>query len=349
MATTAFTASADGADPGVAVLEWARQLTGPALRRWTELLPPAVAGWAGYHLGLQDETGRPPRGYRGKAVRPALVLSCAEAAGGAARDAVRAAVTVELVHNFSLLHDDVIDQDALRRHRPTVWKLFGVPAAILTGDARLALAHRVLATAPGPRTADSIAMLGHAVEGLVEGEAMDVAFERRPEVTTAEYAAMATAKTGALTGAACGLGALAGGADVERARFFTKFGRHLGLAFQIVDDLLGIIGDPGTTGKPVGGDLAARKKTYPVIAALASDTEQGRTLAGMYASGAPLSDADLRWAALLVTDAGGVRAARSAVDQELEAAFAALAEADPAPEARRDLMALARVLTHRDD
>ncbi|MEV0278799.1 polyprenyl synthetase family protein [Streptomyces sp. NPDC050610] len=349
MATTASTASADGTDPGVAALERARELTGPALRDWTGTLPPAVAGWAGYHLGLQDEAGRPPRGYRGKAVRPALVLSCAEAVGGAARDAVRAAVTVELVHNFSLLHDDVIDQDALRRHRPTVWKLFGVPAAVLTGDALLALAHRVLATASGPRTAASVAMLGRAVEELVEGEAMDVAFEQRPEITTAEYAAMATAKTGALMGAACGLGALAGGADAERAGALAEFGRHLGLAFQIVDDLLGVFGDPKTTGKPVGGDIAARKKTYPVLAALASDGAQGRTLAGLYASGAPLSDADLRWAALLVTDAGGVRAARRAVDQELEAAFAALAEAGPAPEGRRDLTALAQVLTRRNN
>ncbi|MFE7116863.1 polyprenyl synthetase family protein [Streptomyces sp. NPDC057654] len=345
---TASTASAGSTDPGVAVLEWARELTGPALRSWTERLPPAVAGWAGYHLGLQDEAGRPLRGYWGKAVRPALVLTCAEAVGGGARDAVRAAVAVELVHNFSLLHDDVIDQDALRRHRPTVWKLFGVPAAVLTGDALLALAHRVLAAVPGPETVSSIAMLSGAVEELVEGEALDVVFERRSEVTTAEYAAMATAKTGSLMGAACGLGALAGGADAERALPLVEFGRHLGLAFQIVDDLLGVFGDPRTTGKPVGSDIAARKKTYPVLAALASGAAQGRTLAGLYASGDPLSEADLRWAALLVTDAGGVRAARLAVERELEAAFAALAEAEPAADSRRDLTALAHVLTRRN-
>ncbi|MEC4020692.1 polyprenyl synthetase family protein [Streptomyces sp. H27-D2] len=320
----------------------------PGLRGWVEQLPPAMAWPAGYHLGWLDADGRSVAAVRGKAVRPALAFACAEAVGGRARDAVSAAVAVELVHAFSLVHDDIIDGDRTRRHRPTVWRAFGVPAAVLTGDVLLALACQTAAGDPGPRAARSVSWLAGAVVELVEGQAADVAFALRTDVTVEQYTAMASAKTGALMGCACAVGALAGGAGEDRAGRLAGFGRYLGVAFQIVDDLLGIFGDPRITGKPVGADLAARKKTYPVLAALASDTRAGRDLAALYAGGDPLTGDQLAQAARWVSEAGGRSSAGQAAQQELARAFAALDEADPHPEALADLTALAHVLTHRE-
>ncbi|MFF1697882.1 polyprenyl synthetase family protein [Streptomyces sp. NPDC058257] len=337
-----------GESLGLHLLESAQAATGPKMRAQCERMPSRMAGLAGYHLGWLDERGGPAQGSMGKAARPALALASTRAAGGSASDGLGPAVAVELVHNFSLVHDDVIDRDELRRHRRALWAVFGLPSALLSGDALLALALRVLSEPTGDPPGRAVSVLCDAVLELVEGEAMDVSFEQRTDVTVAEYTAMAAAKTGALMGCSCALGALAGGADIEQAELLRAFGRHLGVAFQIVDDLLGILGDADATGKPVGGDIAARKKTLPVLAALASSTPQARALARVYASDTHLTGAELRHAAGLVTEAGGVQAARRTVRRELSLAFEVLGEAAATPAGRRDLTALAHVLTQRD-
>ena len=164
---------------------------------------------AGYHFGWWDADGRPaPATDGGKALRPALVLLAAQAAGGAPEPAVPAAVAVELVHNFSLLHDDIMDGDTTRRHRPTVWSVFGVSGGILAGDSLLALAFDVLAATGHPNAQLAMRALATAVQELVEGQALDVAFERRTDVTVAEWIRMAEGKTAALTGQSCAVGAL---------------------------------------------------------------------------------------------------------------------------------------------
>ncbi len=221
------------------------------------------------------------------------MLLAAAAAGGSPREAVPAAVAVELVHNFSLLHDDVMDGDATRRHRPTAWRLFGIGAAILAGDALLTLALDVLAASGHPASGQAMRMLSAAVQDLVEGQSSDVAFERRDEVGLAECERMAASKTAALIGCACALGALFGGGDPERVQRLRVFGEHVGLAYQHVDDLLGIWGDPAATGKPVYSDLRSRKKSLPVVFALTSDTAGGRELAALYRGRGPLPDEDL--------------------------------------------------------
>ncbi|MFE7268998.1 polyprenyl synthetase family protein [Streptomyces sp. NPDC057623] len=259
-----------------------------------------------------------------------------------------AAAAVELVHNFSLVHDDVIDRDELRRHRPTVWAVFGVPAALLCGDALLALALQAVAEARRAEVAArSVGLLCAAVVELVEGEALDTAFEQRDDVSADEYTAMAVGKTGALMGAACALGALAGGAEEERAQRFQRFGRHVGLAFQITDDLLGLYGDRAATGKPVGSDIASRKKTLPVLAAMGSGTEAGDRLTELYARPGPLDEKAVRQAVDLVDEAGGRATAERTAAQELRHALTALDEADPAPAAVHDLTALVHLMTHR--
>jgi len=153
----------DPARTAAEVLRWSRDLVTPALRAAVTSLPTSMRRITGYHFGWWDADGQAATGDSGKALRPALVLLAAAAVGGTPETAVPAAVAVELVHNFSLLHDDVMDNDATRRHRPTAWRVFGVPAAILAGDALLTLAFDVLAASGHPSAQDAMRALSAAV------------------------------------------------------------------------------------------------------------------------------------------------------------------------------------------
>ncbi|MBX9390377.1 family 2 encapsulin nanocompartment cargo protein polyprenyl transferase [Streptomonospora nanhaiensis] len=345
MATVEDTA---GARPAAEVLARARDIVGPAVRGAVETLPPAPRAIAEYHFGWRDEAGNPAGGAGGKLFRPALVLLAADAFGGAPETAVPAAVAVELVHNFSLLHDDVMDGDTTRRHRPTAWSVFGVGGAILAGDSLLALAFDVLAAGGHPAAADTVHGLSATVQRLIDGQSRDMAFERRSDVTPAECRAMAEAKTGALLGSACELGAVYGGAGARQCADLRRFGELLGLAFQIADDLLGIWGDPAVTGKPVHSDLRNRKKSLPVVAALGSGTPHAGELAALLAGKHPLEGADLVRAAELVELAGGRDWSERETAALLEAALAHLRAAAPPGRAAAELALLARLATRRD-
>jgi geranylgeranyl diphosphate synthase type I len=334
--------------PAGEVLAACRALVEPALRAAVDTLPGTTRRIAGYHFGWWDEYGDPVSVDGGKALRPAVVLLAAEAVDGAAAAALPAAVAVELVHNFSLLHDDVMDRDRLRHHRPTVWSVFGIGPAILVGDALLTLALDMLAGSGHPAAQEAMRMLGSAVQDLVEGQCADVEFERRPDVNLAECVTMAARKTGALLACAGGIGALFGGGPPERVDRLHAFGAHLGLAFQHSDDLLGIWGDPAVTGKPVHSDLRSRKKSLPVVAALTSGTPAGRELAALYRPGPALSDADLAKAAQLVERAGGRVFSRTQAEAQLGKALGELTAAAPAPRAAIELGALARLAARRD-
>ena len=320
------------------IMRWARDLVDPALRAAVKRLPGPVAEVAEYHFGWSTGSDG------GKAVRPALTFLSAEAVGGTATMATDAAVAVELVHNFSLLHDDVMDNDHTRRHRPTAWVKFGIPSAILAGDALLALATRILAEYDGPE----VLWLNDALLSLVDGQSADLALPERTDVRWGESVAMAAGKTGALLGAACALGAHAGGAGPERSAELRQFGEHLGLAFQLVDDLLGIWGDPLVTGKPVGADLTARKKSLPVVAALNSEHPAARELAERYADLQPLDEADVLTVADLVERAGGRDWARAESRRHFTAALSCLAGARPQRAAADRLECLARLIIDRD-
>ncbi|HEY7595450.1 MAG TPA: family 2 encapsulin nanocompartment cargo protein polyprenyl transferase [Actinophytocola sp.] len=337
-----------GCSPARETLEWSRALVDPALRAAVDTLPATMRRIAGYHLGWWDEHGAGVPARAGKAVRPALVLLSAAAGtaqgGGSPREAVPAAVAVELVHNFSLLHDDVMDGDATRRHRPAAWRLFGTGAAILAGDSLLTLALDVLAASGHPVAGRAMRMLSAAVQDLVDGQSADMAFERRESVEPAECERMSLRKTAALIGCSCALGALFGGGDHERMR---AFGEHVGLAYQHVDDLLGIWGDPAVTGKPGYSDLRNRKKSLPVVYALASTTPAGRALATLYRRPDELDDADLRRIALLIEAAGGRAWSRAEADRLVALALDELATVDRGP-AATGLAALARLITRRD-
>ena len=328
-------------------LAWSRELVEPALRAAVDTLPTSMHRIAGYHLGWWDQNGATTSTSSGKAVRPTLVVLSAATVGGSPREAVPAAVAVELVHNFSLLHDDVMDGDLTRRHRPTAWSQFGVGGAILAGDSLLTLALDVLAASGHPAAGPGMRMLSAAVQALVDGQCADVDFERRATVDLAECEAMAAGKTAALMGCACALGALFGGASQERVGDLRTFGELLGLAFQHVDDLLGIWGDPVRTGKPVYSDLRNRKKSLPVVAALCSGTPAGDELARLYERTAPLTGDELTTAADLIDRAGGRAWSQSQADDLMARALARLDELGRSP-ATAELVDLARLLTRRD-
>ncbi|WP_405085105.1 polyprenyl synthetase family protein [Microbispora sp. NBC_01389] len=339
------------------VLARTRDLLDPALRRAVGTLPPSMRRVAGYHFGWWDARGRPAGGGGGpaggavggaavgKALRPAFTLLAAEGAGGEPPAALPAAVAVELVHNFSLIHDDVMDGDRVRRHRPTAWAVFGRAQAILAGDSLLALAFAVLATGTdgGP---DGVPVLAGRVQSLLDGQSADLDFEERAEVGLEECVRMAEGKTAALFGCACALGASYGGATPSQSVLLEEFGERVGLAFQILDDLLGIWGDPAVTGKPVHSDLRNRKKSLPVVAALTSGTPAGAALAALYRR--PLAEPDLARTARLVEEAGGRAWSLARVDGLLAEALESLRAAGLTPEATAGLEALARLAADRD-
>lgn len=327
------------------VLAWGRELVTPALRAAVHTLPPAMRTIAGYHFGWQDEQGRPVTETAGKALRPTLALLAANAVGGAGAAAVPAAVAVELAHNFSLLHDDVMDGDTTRRHRPTAWHVFGVSPAILAGDALLTLAFDVLAASDHPGGAR---LLSGAMQRLLDGQHADLSFERRTDVGLAECVRMAEGKTAALLGCACALGARFGGGSAGQVDALGRFGDRLGLAFQMVDDMLGIWGDPNVTGKSAHSDLRSRKKSLPVVAALHGGTTAAAELALRYHGDEPLSDGELADVASLVESAGGRTWSQETAAELLAEALAHLASVDPEPSSGAELSAIAHLVTRRD-
>lgn len=223
-----------------------------------------------YHVGLEDESGTPAQ-PRGKLIRPSLALRIAEELAENPEVVLSAAVSLELVHEFSLIHDDVQDTDEMRRGRPTVWSRWGKPQAINAGDLMLSVA----LVEARPAGGEVLGRILDAVIEMVEGQALDVWFETRwPSME--EYTAMIDRKTGALFCCACELGAIIAGAPPGMRDRLIGIGREFGRAYQIRDDLLGIWGSESKLGRPIGADLRRGKKSYPVVAAAAKAGRRDR-------------------------------------------------------------------------
>src|SRR5438067_9055652 len=258
-----------------------------ALAAYTE--PRGFYGMMRYHLGWVDERLQPVAAARGKGLRAALLLLVNNAFGGDEATALPLAAAVELLHNFSLVHDDVEDRGAMRHHRTTLWALWGAPLSINAGDGLFALAHLALLESPLCRAAPDrfIGILRQFEETtlhLCEGQHLDMTFESIDEVSVDEYLRMIAGKTAALMAAAAWIGAHAAGATVAQAQAALTFGRELGLAFQMQDDILGIWGDEAVTGKSAASDIAARKKTLPVLLAMTcADGAARERLRALYA------------------------------------------------------------------
>ncbi len=213
----------------------------------------------------------------GKRIRPSLVLMSCDAFGGNTDVAVNPALGLELFHNFTLLHDDVMDNADIRRGKPTVHVKWDNNTAILSGDAMLTMATQYIAKAPIGVAGKVIELFNATAMEIYEGQQYDVDFEQRMDVTVSEYIEMIRLKTSVLLGCACKMGALIAGASEEDACKIYDFGMNIGLAFQLQDDLLDVYGDEQTFGKAIGGDIMNNKKTYLLINALASmsDTDRG--------------------------------------------------------------------------
>lgn len=328
------------------LLEWGWRTTDAPLRDAVlRSLPATCRTVVGYQFGWWDRHGQPVNGKRGEALRPTLLLLSAAAMGGRRADVARVAAAVELVHNFSLVHDDVMGAVMTRHHRPTVWHAFGTDQAILAGGAMLALATQVVAENGDALASRAGEWLSRCVVRLCEGQFGDLALEGRDDVTLPECLAVAVGKTSALLECSCALGALVAGAEEDRIDSLRAFGRELGIAHQLVDDMLGIWGGPAVAGKPAGADLVRRKKSLPVVAALTSDTAAGRELAAMYRAGGPLDACQVAHASELLEESGGRAWAQRETTARLAGTVRHLDAAGCEPKAYAELLALVGLMT----
>ena len=296
-----------------------------------------------YHFGWSDE----PSSGRGKRVRPLLTLLMCEACGGDWHRALPAASAVELIHNFSLVHDDIEDHSETRRGRATVWKLAGIPQAINAGDALFVLSHltlfrlRDLGIAP-ERILKVKQTLDNACLNLTVGQHLDLAFEDRGDVSEEEYSYMVEGKTSSLLSAATASGALLADAPEDIVCHASNFGKHLGSAFQALDDILGIWGSPQITGKPASDDLLHRKKTLPVVIGL----KRSKTFCALWRSGEK-SPALIRDMISQLESCGSLESTQQVAQRHTDSALASLHSAAPPSPPRGELEALARRLLSR--
>ncbi|MDQ6780586.1 MAG: polyprenyl synthetase family protein [Candidatus Eremiobacteraeota bacterium] len=275
-----------------------------------------------YHFGLTD----PASARRGKRVRPRLTMAAAAALGASAETTFPACCAIELLHNYSLIHDDIEDADTLRHGRQTVWAAFGLAHGINAGDAVGALAHIALEPVMPRLGASAAALMGldlaRANFAMCQGQALDLALEGGAITDLETYRQMIEGKTAALFACACALGARCAGAAQEEVDRCRAIGCSFGMGFQIADDLSGIWGATAQTGKAAGGDLARRKKTYPVVWAQAHGVGRVKdTIARTYASAEPLSDQGIAQLRDALTSCGAYEAAQTAADNYFESAL----------------------------
>jgi geranylgeranyl diphosphate synthase, type I len=250
-----------------------------------------------YHFGWLNERMEPAQANHGKRLRPTICFLACESFGSPPEDALPGALAVELVHNFSLVHDDIEDVSLTRRHRPTVWSIWGVPHGVNVGDGLFALAHLALTDAGLGSPLDRLCtrILATACVALCEGQFIDLAFQERPSLSLAQYLMMIGKKTGALFGCAAELGALLGGAPENAAGQLGAYGRTLGEVFQMQDDILGVWGEEAVTGKPAS-DVRERKLGLPaVIAWQDADASDRARLSALYAGPVPIGEAEECW------------------------------------------------------
>ena len=300
-----------------------------------------------YHLGWMDERFQPAQADSGKRIRPLLCLLACQATGGDWHAALPAAAALELVHNFSLIHDDIEDNSSTRRGRPTVWTVWGLPQGINAGDGMLALAHRALLRCQKRDPALALAamdILDQTVLSLCHGQFLDIAIEGNLDLTEGAYLTMIGGKTASLLAASPQLGALLGGAGAL-SKHYRQFGWHLGLAFQMVDDVLGIWGDPKVTGKPAADDIVSRKMTLPVVYTLRS-SPLSEELAALYRQ-EHLSEADVQLALGILERSGARDYTQGQARRHESGALAALDAAQPRESAVGALRELAQSLTAR--
>jgi geranylgeranyl diphosphate synthase type I len=314
--------------------------------------PPPFFGMMYYHLGWTDEQFHPAQVKAGKRLRPLFTLLTCQAAGGDPHDALPAAAAVELIHNFSLIHDDIQDHSDMRRGRSTVWALWGEAQAINVGDTMFTLAHLALHRLsergiPPDRITAALHTLDQTNLALCQGQHMDLHFENRLDVDSDAYMTMIRGKTAALLGCSAKLGALVALPDPILPERYRRVGEELGLAFQIQDDVLGIWGKADVTGKPVADDVRSRKKSLPIVYILGrqndADAERLRTLY----THETFSEEEVAEIIAILDASQAKLYAQELARYHLEVALTELEAARPEPEAGEALWELAHFLIKR--
>jgi geranylgeranyl diphosphate synthase type I len=277
------------------------------------------------HFAFDD-----PNAKRGKRLRPRILVAVAETEGADPERAFGAAAAIELLHNFSLIHDDIEDRDELRHGRPTLWKRHGISAALGAGDALCALSYVTLidgSSSLGAEQVDAMARrLFRAHHEMTQGQAYDIGFESATSVTFAEYLTMIGGKTAAIFGASAELGALVAGIAPDRAAAYGRMGRAYGLAFQVRDDILGTWGLSAQTGKPSGADIRRRKWSFPVAWAMSGAPSPEREIvAQAYARVGELDDASAEQVIAALDLLGAQSAADAACERYIDEAKATAA------------------------
>ena len=297
-----------------------------------------------YHMGWEGEGAGPEA--TGKRIRPLLVLLSAACCGAEWMPALPAGAAVELVHNFSLVHDDIQDNSDKRRGRAAVWARWGIPMAINVGDALFVLSVRAVLdlnkSYAAPVVLQTAGILHDACLDLTRGQYLDMSYQARTDLTIEDYWPMIGGKTSVLLSACTQIGAILGGADEKQQEAYRLFGYHLGLAFQIQDDILGIWGDEAITGKSAASDLLEAKNSLPVLYSLG---KRGQ-FAERWAKGRIMPD-EVGALAKLLEDDGGRTYATSLADKETEIALDFLEDAHPTGEPGELILELANKLLHR--
>jgi geranylgeranyl diphosphate synthase type I len=315
-----------------------------AVKRANDFGKPNIYKMLAYHMGWKVNIYRNEN--RGKRIRPLLVLLSCMAAGGNWVCALPAATAVELIHNFSLIHDDIEDRSALRRGRPTVWKKWGIPQAINTGDAMYALAHleavRMAETTSPSVGLRAVEILQSTCLHLTQGQYLDLLYETQDNITIDNYWTMIKGKTAALMAVCPELGAMAAFSDEQHRELYHKFGWSLGMAYQVQDDILGIWGDTQLTGKSSQSDLVTGKITLPVLYGLL----QGGKFANRWLQG-PIGGEELSEVICDLENEGGKEFAISEGNRFVNEALFALEEAKPIGIAGNELRELALGLVNR--
>jgi len=298
-----------------------------------------------YHMGWTGDDAGPDAA--GKRIRPLMVLLSTSSSGGEWRPALPAAAAIELVHNFSLVHDDIQDNSPKRRGRDTAWVRWGAPMAINVGDALFVIANQAIMDLKENYAPDVVVsaaeILNNTCLELTRGQFLDMSYEERNDLTVEDYWPMIAGKTAALLSACCHLGSLLGGADQAKQETYRSFGHYLGLAFQVQDDILGIWGDENVTGKSAVSDLVEGKNSLPILAGLG---RKGK-FAERWLQG-PITPQEAEAVARLLASEGGLIAAQEAAKQMTELALMSLREVDAQGEAGDALFQLVDKLLKRD-
>ncbi|MBE2221269.1 MAG: polyprenyl synthetase family protein [Anaerolineae bacterium] len=310
--------------------------------------PTLFYGMMHYHMGWVDADMQPISIYAGKQIRPLMCMLACAAAGGDWQQAIPAAAAIEILHNFSLIHDDIEDNSPTRRNRETVWKLWGIPQAINAGDAMFAIAHLALNRliergVSADIVVQSLRRFDETCVRLTQGQQADMDFETRAQVSTDEYIDMITGKTAVLVSLSMELGALIAGADPATVKNYAQFGLDLGLAFQVIDDILGIWGDEAIIGKSASTDITTKKKTLPVLYGLA----QSQELQTLYATAEP-NQAFVQQVVTLLGENGADTYAKEKATSYSHSALQNIEGANPQGKAGQALYQLTDMLLKRD-